>query len=92
MKFKVGDKVIVTHEDHNWIYWIADPMDNLIGGEYIIVGSIKFIDKIHPTIIIEGTFNGLDRNCEEFAIPEACLESAIKPGEQLLFSFMKDIK
>jgi hypothetical protein len=93
MKFKIGDRVRVTHADTNWLFWMPQ-MNSLVGGVHTIVGEWKSISGIHPTIVVPGAclgLNGINREEGEYGFPEHCLELAIKPGEQLLFSFMEEV-
>ncbi|MBE3036583.1 MAG: hypothetical protein IMZ70_05845 [Candidatus Atribacteria bacterium] len=90
MKFKPGDKVKVTHKDHHWIFWMSE-MDDLVGKIHTIHGEWELAYTMYPTIVIKDAFSGCSSNRNEYGIPEHCLELAIKPGEQLLFSFMNEV-
>ena len=92
MKFKIGDRVRVTHTYRDWIFWMKE-MNTCIGNTYTIVGEWESMRGTFPTIVIEGYNNGISGRMRvkgEYAIHQQCLELAIKPGEQLLFSFMND--
>ncbi len=92
MKFKIGDKVRVTHKDSSWIFWMSE-MEELVGGVHIIVGEWVSSIGTNPTLIVPGHHHGLSdltREESEYGFPEHCLELAIKSGEQLLFKFMKE--
>ena len=91
--FKVGDRVRVIKADPLWMYW-CPIMNKVVGKDYLIESyyTFNYHNETYPTIIIKGWEGacGLSRNLEEYAIPEHCLEYAIRPGEQLLFPFMKN--
>ncbi len=89
-KFKVGQKVRVVRGVSNWVYsmeqtnWNNKYMDRTIGQVY----EIKEISrergyKLHTQIPVDW--------CDKlynYWYPAESLESPIKVGEQLLFSFM----
>lgn len=90
-KFKVGDKVRVIRREPSWMFWMSE-MGNLVGQTCTIVGEWKSPIGTYPTLIVPGYccgIGGQGREVGEYGFPEHCLELAIKPGEQLLFSFME---